>query len=51
LKELRNGCGVKVNVTVDKVAIKPCENYIKNVDKYVGHVDMAGIVEPKAIKN
>ena len=47
LKELGNKCGIKVNVAVDEVAIKPNESYMKNVDKFVGHVDMAGIVEPK----
>lgn len=31
-QELGNGCGVEVNVTVDEVAIKPCENYMKYVD-------------------
>jgi hypothetical protein len=31
-QELGNGCGVEVNVTVDEVAIKPYENYMKYVD-------------------
>ena len=28
LKELGNKCGIKVNVAVDEVAIKPNESYI-----------------------
>ena len=29
------------------MAIKPNETYVKHADKLIGHVDMAGIVEPK----
>ena len=37
---------LKVHLIVDEAAIKPVEAYMKNVDKLVGHVDMAGVVEP-----
>ena len=37
---------LKVHLIVDAAAIKPVEAYMKNVDKLVGHVDMAGVVEP-----
>jgi hypothetical protein len=35
------------NIALDEVAIKPNGTYVKHVDKLVGHVDMAGIVETK----
>jgi hypothetical protein len=46
IEELGGGRGIHVNLALDEVAIKPDESYMKNVDKLVGHVDMAGIVEP-----
>lgn len=47
IAELGGGHGVNVNLALDEVAIKPHESYMKNVDKLIGHVDMAGIVEAK----
>jgi hypothetical protein len=41
--------GKKVHIVVDEVAIKPDECYLPNVDKFVGHVDMAGVVQPKEV--
>jgi hypothetical protein len=46
MEELGGGRGIHVNLALYEVAIKPGESYIKNVDKLVGHVDMAGLVEP-----
>ena len=36
----------KIHLIVDEAAIKPVETYVKNVDKLLGHVDMAGVVQP-----
>ena len=36
--------GKKVHIVVDEVAIKPDEGYLPNVDKFVGHVDMARVL-------
>ncbi|KZS08462.1 Uncharacterized protein APZ42_027534 [Daphnia magna] len=47
LEELGNCYGKNVNLALDGVAIKPDESYMKNVDKLIGHVDMADIAVPK----
>ena len=47
IEELEGGRGINVNLALEEFAIMPDESYTKNVDKLVGHVDKAGIVEPK----
>jgi hypothetical protein len=47
IEELEGGRGIHVNLALEEFAIIPDESYTKNVDKLVGHVDKAGIVEPK----
>jgi hypothetical protein len=48
-QEIKWILGKKVHIVVDEVAIKPDECYLPNVDKFVGHVDMAGVVQPKEV--
>ncbi len=46
-KEDKWPLGKKVHIVVDEVPIKPEESFLPNFDKFVGHVFITGVVQPK----